>query len=314
MKKKQGTFQKRHWVVFCAMMIMALVGTTSFNNQSVSANHPVLVEGNCESPTPGTITVPTAGTCGDYDGDGRVGTAEDTDGADRIFGTLEAALGPGTGAAAGTGANQNGSITIVTSGRFPTSMVITANPSPSGTQGTVMVQAAPGVEAILDAVLQGDPTGLNGRREMQVGVVVNTGPRSRVILRNLTIRNFVEGIRALGDSNLTVENCRLENNLFYGVRMLGNSRLGMVRTSVIGTGFRVSPSGVCPSASCTPTPAYAISFEENTAGTVAHSHVSGNLGNALVNTSTLGTNAVRYYELIDSNNGGGVFNAVRVEF
>src|SRR5215213_6165623 len=81
------------------------------------ANHPVYVEGNCDSPVPGSVFV-AQGTCGDYDGDGRIGTAEDTDGADRIFGTLRAALGPGTGAAAGTGANHNGLILIVTSGRF----------------------------------------------------------------------------------------------------------------------------------------------------------------------------------------------------
>ena len=34
--------------------------------------------------------------CGDFDGDGRIGTAEDTDGGDRIFGTINAALGPFT--------------------------------------------------------------------------------------------------------------------------------------------------------------------------------------------------------------------------
>src|SRR6185503_15329024 len=84
-------------------------------SKNASANHPVLVEGNCDSPVPGTTLV-APGTCGDFDGDGRIGTAEDTDGADRIFGTLNAALGPGTGAAAGTGANYNGTVLIVASG------------------------------------------------------------------------------------------------------------------------------------------------------------------------------------------------------
>jgi hypothetical protein len=194
-------------------------------------------------------------------------------------------------------------------------MVITADSGTPGGQGTVVVQAAPGVEATLDAILQGDPAGGNATRETQVGVVVNTGANSRVILRNLRIRNFVEGIRALGNSNVTVENCRLENNHSYGIRMLGNSRLAAIGTSVIGTGFRVSGSGgTCPSPSCTPFPAHAISFEDSTAGTVVQSHISGNFGSSLVNTSSLGTNAVRYYELFDSNNGGGVFNAVRVVF
>ena len=73
-------------------------GASTFRVQTTSANHPVLVEGNCDSPVPGT-TIVEKGTCGDYDGDGRIGTAEDTDGADRIFGTLKAALGPGAGGA-----------------------------------------------------------------------------------------------------------------------------------------------------------------------------------------------------------------------
>ncbi|HWT02475.1 MAG TPA: hypothetical protein VN256_19640, partial [Pyrinomonadaceae bacterium] len=96
-------------VMFSLLALLLFVGAGFWGGTKVEANHPVLVEGNCDEPAPGTtiITGP-AGTCGDYDGDGRIGTAEDTDGADRIFGTLNAALGPGTGAAAGTGANMNG--------------------------------------------------------------------------------------------------------------------------------------------------------------------------------------------------------------
>lgn len=48
------------------------------------ANHPVLVDGNCDSPVPGTTLV-TQNSCGDFDGDTRIGSAEDTDGADRIW-------------------------------------------------------------------------------------------------------------------------------------------------------------------------------------------------------------------------------------
>jgi len=65
------------------------------------ANHPVLVEGNCPGPAARTAVLPN--TCGDYDGDGRIGTAEDLDAPDRVFGTITGALGPGL--AAGTGAN-----------------------------------------------------------------------------------------------------------------------------------------------------------------------------------------------------------------
>src|ERR1044071_9765419 len=109
--------------IFGLLAATLLVGTTFLSSTKVEANHPVLVEGNCDSPVPGT-TIVEKGTCGDFDGDGRIGTAEDTDGADRIFGTLTAALGPGTGAAAGTGANSNGRIVIVESGRFAESLTI----------------------------------------------------------------------------------------------------------------------------------------------------------------------------------------------
>src|SRR5918993_3800996 len=112
--------------VFALLAATLFVGAAIWGAPDASANHPVLVEGNCDSPVPGT-TIVTVGTCGDFDGDGRIGTAEDTDGADRIFGTLNAALGPGTGAAAGTGANHNGRITIVTSGRFAETLYIGQN-------------------------------------------------------------------------------------------------------------------------------------------------------------------------------------------
>src|SRR3954462_5867265 len=161
MKSYVKTFYGRTSVVALAITALGLVGGVTLSSRSVSANHPVLVEGNCDSPVPGTTLV-SPGTCGDFDGDGRIGTAEDTDGADRIFGTLRAAWGPGTGAAAGTGANHNGSILIVTSGRFAEQLIIgnsgfivgegAANP------GNVTIEAAPGVEADIDAVLQGDPS------------------------------------------------------------------------------------------------------------------------------------------------------------
>ncbi|HJU53033.1 MAG TPA: hypothetical protein VJ715_00615, partial [Pyrinomonadaceae bacterium] len=76
--------------MLCFLLLLGallLNGTVSWEGTKVEANHPVLVEGNCDSPVPGTTLV-APGTCGDFDGDGRIGTAEDTDGADRIFGTL----------------------------------------------------------------------------------------------------------------------------------------------------------------------------------------------------------------------------------
>lgn len=129
--------------------------------QTVYANHPVLVEGNCLNPPAGNPAPPLgslAGTCGDYDGDGRIGTAEDNDG-DRVFGTLTRAL------ANATGANQNGRVLIVTSGVFAETLTIT------GANGNVQLEAAPGVDANIDAVLQGDPG--NAARQNAPGIIVD---------------------------------------------------------------------------------------------------------------------------------------------
>src|SRR5687768_12969205 len=115
LRKKSATSGRI--LVFCLTAAALLGGMAYVSSVNVAANHPVFVEGNCDSPVPGTTLV-APGTCGDFDGDGRIGTAEDTDGADRIFGTIFAAIGPGTGAAAGTGANHNGLVLIVRSGRF----------------------------------------------------------------------------------------------------------------------------------------------------------------------------------------------------
>jgi hypothetical protein len=239
------------WICLTIFVALATLSITWVGTNNVSANHPVLVEGNCDSPIPGTTTVP-AGTCGDWDGDTRIGTAEDTDGADRIFGTLTAALGPGTGAAAGTGANQNGLVKIVASGRFAETICIGhAVPGCAGsaTPGNVTLEAAPGVNAIIDAVLQGDPAGGNNTRQGQTGIAIVyiTGEESRrVTLRNLTIRNWNVGIDIAGNSNVLIDNVRLENNLNGGIRIGNSSRMVVTNTQVTATGFRIGTAATVP--------------------------------------------------------------------
>jgi hypothetical protein len=208
----------------------------------------VLVEGNCDSPVPGTTLV-APGTCGDFDGDGRIGTAEDTDGADRIFGTLGAALGPGTGAAAGTGANFNGTITIVASGRFAEALFIgqggyfpgvgTANP------GNVTIEAAPGVSADLNAVLQGDPAGGNTTRQGTTGIYILYPAQfpNVVTLRNLSIRNWGEGITAVLNSKVIIDNCRIEGNQNSGVRARDFSQVVIKNSNINSTGHRIPVTG-----------------------------------------------------------------------
>src|SRR6185295_14041578 len=252
MKGKEKRFSSRTFRLFAFSLLCAALfaGTVYVAGVNVSANHPVLVEGNCDSPVPGTTLV-APGTCGDFDGDGRIGTAEDTDGADRIFGTINAAIGPGTGAAAGTGANHNGTVTIVTSGRFAESIYIgQAFTGPGGVgipdPGNVTLEAAPGVDADINAVLQGDPSGMNGSRQAQPGIAISylTNAANRVVtLRNLSVRNFDVGIWANNASRVVIENCRVENNLNVGIRVSNTARAVISKSAVSATGFRIPATG-----------------------------------------------------------------------
>ncbi|HEV7376925.1 MAG TPA: right-handed parallel beta-helix repeat-containing protein [Pyrinomonadaceae bacterium] len=300
MNSLRRVFHKR-WQALPFLMIAALLGVSLMSTSPASANHPVLVEGNCDSPVPGT-TIVSPNTCGDYDGDGRIGTAEDTDGADRIFGTLSAAIGPGTGAAAGTGANFNGSITIVRSGRFAEATQV-VNPG-----GNIEISAAPGVEAIIDAVLQGDPAGGNIDRQNGVAFLFSTPSDRRVILRNLTIRNWNEGIRATQAARISVIGCHIYNNRDFGIRATDSSRVAVYRSEINATGFRLG-SGVTNTTQF----GHGILFEANAGGTVAQSLIAGSLRNAILNVSSLGAAGVRYYEvIIESNGTDAITNATRV--
>ncbi|HWT02474.1 MAG TPA: right-handed parallel beta-helix repeat-containing protein [Pyrinomonadaceae bacterium] len=232
-------------IVFPLLAAALVFGAAYWGGTRVGANHPVLVEGNCDSPVPST-TIVAPGTCGDYDGDGLIGTSEDTDGADRVFGTLRAALGNGTGAAAGTGANFNGRIIIVRSGRFAELLYIGNNSIDpnvgSASPGNVTIEAAPGVDADIDAVLQGDPVGGNNTRQGRPGILVNYLPAfsNRVVtLRNLTIRNFLVGVDATGSSRVNIDNCRFENNLRSNIRAQGSADVVVTNSQVQGAGFRI---------------------------------------------------------------------------
>jgi parallel beta-helix repeat protein len=249
------------------------------------ANHPILVEGNCDSPVPGSALV-DPGNCGDFDGDGRIGTAEDTDGADRIFGTLRAALGPGTGAAAGTGANLNGTITIVTSGRF--AEVLNLDPASFdpdiANPGNVTIKAAPGVEAAIDAVLQGDPAGGNAARQNSAGIIVNLPSDRRVILQNLTIRNFTIGIYVGGPSRISIIGCRVTNNVGFGILVQGSARVSIDDSQINDNGFRLGgPVGAA-------SPGAGVVFQSTSSGSIFRSSITGNAGAGLADQSSGPTN------------------------
>ena len=215
------------------------------------ANHPVLVEGEA-----------------DFDGDGLLGDDEDNDG-DRIFGTLSVALAADLGAI-----NNNGKITIVTSGRFPESLVIT------GSNGNVALEAAPGVEANIDAVLAGFPGNVD--RQNMPGITVDAAANRRIILRNLTIRNWRVGIITLGNSQVAIDNCRVEHNLDYGIRAMGSGvRTSIINSQITGTGFRVGAAGNSPDVDV-PNPGIGILFEDRARGIIINSSSIGNYAGGLV--------------------------------
>jgi hypothetical protein len=308
--------------VFFLLTTTLFIGATLWSSTKVEANHPVLVEGNCDSPAPGTVLIPQAGgpgspptspstsggICGDFDGDGRIGTAEDTDGADRIFGTINAALGPGTGAAAGTGANFNGTITIIASGRFAETLYIGENfTGPGGpgvaNPGNVILQAAPGVEAQIDAVLQGDPAGGNTTRQGASGITISylTNAADRVvILRNLTIRNFETGVRIENGSRVTVDNCRIENNAEHGLRASSNTRVAIINSQFTANGFRVGGPA--------PTGGNGIFIEGNARARITDTIASNNRAYGILNLTGTAANVVIYQVSTYFNNIADTFN------
>ncbi len=232
------------------------------------ANHPVLVEGNCNVPPAGSSSVITPGTCGDYDGDGKIGTAEDNDG-DQVFGTINAANSL-------TVVNNNGTITIVTSGTFPEQIILTGN---------VTLQAAPGVTANIDAVLQGDPG--STARQGQSGILVNARANRYVVIRNITIRNWATGIQVVGGSHVTIENCILEHNVNYGIVVKDSARVKVDQSEVIATGFRFNPeTGDFPSVNNKPNPGIGISFEDQSGGAVFRTEVSRSLAAGISDRSS----------------------------
>lgn len=228
------------FVMFCMVAISG----------NAYANHPVLVEGES-----------------DFDGDGLIGVDEDLDG-DRVFGRLAVALAANLGAI-----NNNGKITIVTSGRFPESLLIT------GANGNVTLEAAPGVEANIDAVLAGVAGNVN--RQTIPGIVVDAGGNRRIILRNLVVRNWSAGIVIQGNSHVVVDNCRIDQNLNYGIRATGSGvQAAITNSQVTGTGFRIGAAGNSPEVNL-PNPGIGIQFEGGAKGVVSKSSSIGNFSAGL---------------------------------
>jgi parallel beta-helix repeat protein len=238
-------------VLLMAAMLMS--GSTLFNSGDVTANHAILVEGEA-----------------DFDGDGIVGGVdEDNDSTiDQVFGTINAALG-----SANAGANQNGRVVIVTSGRFLGMVNITA------ANGNVTLEGAPGVEANIEAVRAGAMG--NPERQAVPGIIVNAPATRIVTIRNMVSRNWTDGIQINGASRVVIDKCRIENNTNFGIHVTGSSKVAINDTQVTASGFRSGAAPVNNAAN----PGVGIRFEGTSSGTVAFSMVAGSVAAGISNTT-----------------------------
>jgi parallel beta-helix repeat protein len=261
----KGSIVRVMLAVLMAVTLMA--GAGLWNSNDVSANHPVLVEGEQ-----------------DFDGDGLMGPDEDNDSTtDQVFGTINAALG-----SANSGANQNGRVVIVTSGRFLAMANITA------ANGNVTLEGAPGVEANIEAVRAG-ATG-NPERQAVPGIVINAPATRIVTIRNIVSRNWTDGIQVNGASRVVIDNCRIENNTNFGIHVTGSAKVAINNTQVTASGFR---SGAAPVSNAA-NPGIGIGFEGTSSGTVAFSMVAGSaaagISNKTSNRSGVGILSVNVFD------------------
>lgn len=240
-------------------LMIALITTavTSFLGvTAATAQTSVMVEGNCNNPQ-ATSTLP--GTCGDYDGDGRLGRAEDSDG-DQVFGTLNPAIWAVVGQSGGT-------VTVVTSGVFYANISIN---SPLA-RGTIVLQAAPGVDASLEL-----PT-FPPEIITTEGILIHSTVNRSVVLRNLTIRNCTPGIGILGNARVTIDNCRLDGNYDRSILVNDEARVTITETKILA-----SNTGD-PDFITSELVGAGIEFNDNSSGSIFLTTISGTRGFGVAN-------------------------------
>lgn len=163
----------------------------------------------------------------DYDGDGRTGSAEDTDG-DKVFSSISAI--PGFDQPSGIIGPRNtyNHIVIVTSGDFHESIRRS-----SGDTMDYTIEAAPGVVAIFDI---GD-----------LAPELNASPltvSSSVTLRNLTFRNYGDIIRVAAGGTLLAEGCRFEDSGGgFAIVVAPNARAVVSNSTITRCGDRQTGQG-----------------------------------------------------------------------
>ena len=246
-------------------LILVLLAATMLLASPALANHPVVVEGNCFGPGTGATATGLRkspvepGSCGDYDGDGLIGAAEDND-MDNQFGTITAAV---------AAVAHNGTVTIVEDGTFPEAVRLAPRKGASLT-----LVAAPGVSAIIDAVVQGEAG--NADRAAQFGVIVSGCARCRITLRNVTTRNFAKGVVVRGPTRALLDRVRAEGNLDHGILAIDTARVSIRNAAVNATGFRKDANGVAVTKRGT-----GVRVAERAALSIADSTVANNRGTGI---------------------------------
>jgi len=213
------------------------------------ANHTVLVEGEQ-----------------DFDGDGLLGADEDGDG-DQVFGTIMGGV---------SGVSDNGRVMIVTSGRFFESVTLAG-------AGVTALEAAPGVNAVIEAFNGGGDAGANNARQMAPGIVVHSDGSFPIEIRNLVTRNWTSGIVVRGSSRVTIDNVRADSNVNYGIQVQGDSEVSITNSQINGSGFRKSGSlGATPGGDIAPHPGVGIEFEDNSSGYISFTTVTHSFGTGIM--------------------------------
>lgn len=228
--------QKQVFPLFFLLTLAAL-----FVPGSILANHTVLVEGEQ-----------------DYDGDMMIGMDEDADG-DQVFGTLQGGV---------NGVSDNGRVMVVTSGRFFEQVILQG-------AGVSVLEAAPGVNAVVEAFNAGDDPAVNDARQQSPGIIINSDGSFPLEIRNIVSRNWTDGIQINGNANVTLDNVRVDSNVNYGIHVQDKASVVVTNSQINSSGFRKSGTlGATPGGDIMPNPGVGIAYEGSSKGFVSYSTIA----------------------------------------
>jgi hypothetical protein len=156
--------------------------------------------------------------------------------------------------------------------------------------GQVTLEASPGVTASIEAFIvaadrriaefptaQANPFAL----QSAPGIVINSPDDRFVILRNISVVNWTDGIRINGNSHVLLDNVRVEHNINNGVLVSDNADVAIVNSHIAATGFRLNPmTGNFPAVNA-PNTGDGVVFQGRSRGIIFQSALVGNFGEGL---------------------------------